>query len=81
LRELTASLVKTLGRGADKGLFALLVLVSVLAGASLGSWIGGISGGFVAALLSIPVAGAGQVIMRELWPSTAPAASGGPQRG
>ena len=50
----------------------LLVLVSALAGASLGSWIGGISGGFVAALLSIPVAGAGQVIVRELWRSTAP---------
>jgi predicted PurR-regulated permease PerM len=49
----------------------LLVLVSVLVGASLGSWIGGIAGGFVAALLSIPVAGAGQVIARELWRSTA----------
>jgi predicted PurR-regulated permease PerM len=49
----------------------LLVLVSVLAGASLGSWVGGISGAFVAALLAIPVAGAGQVIARELWRSTA----------
>ena len=50
----------------------LLVLVSILVGASIGSWVGGIFGGFVAALLSIPVAGAAQVIVRELWQSTAP---------
>jgi predicted PurR-regulated permease PerM len=49
----------------------LLVLVSILVGASLGSWIGGIFGGFVAALLAIPVAGAIQVIVREMWRSTA----------
>ena len=45
----------------------LLVLMSVLVGASIGSWIGGVFGGFVAALLSIPVAGALQVIVREAW--------------
>jgi predicted PurR-regulated permease PerM len=45
----------------------LLVLVSILVGASLGSWAGGIFGGFVFALLSIPAAGALQVIVRELW--------------
>jgi predicted PurR-regulated permease PerM len=51
----------------------LLVLVSILFGASLGSWIGGFFGGFVAALLSIPIAGALQVIVRQFWQSTAPA--------
>jgi predicted PurR-regulated permease PerM len=50
----------------------LLVLVSILMGASLGSWIGGFFGGFVAALLAIPFAGAVQVIVRELWLATAP---------
>jgi predicted PurR-regulated permease PerM len=54
----------------------LIVLVSILVGASIGSWVGGIFGGFVAALLSIPAAGALQVIVREVWLSTgsAPAA-------
>jgi predicted PurR-regulated permease PerM len=51
----------------------LLVLISVLVGASIGSWVGGTFGGFVAALLSIPVAGAAQVIVREFWRVTAPA--------
>ena len=50
----------------------LLVLVSVLVAASLGSWIGGLFGGFVAALLAIPAAGAFQVIVREAWRLTAP---------
>jgi predicted PurR-regulated permease PerM len=50
----------------------LLVLVSILFGASLGSWIGGIFGGFVAALLAIPAAGAIQVLIREAWQITAP---------
>jgi predicted PurR-regulated permease PerM len=50
----------------------LLVLVSILVAASIGSWIGGLFGGFVAALLAIPTAGAGQVIMSELWRETAP---------
>jgi predicted PurR-regulated permease PerM len=49
----------------------LLVLVSILVGASLGDWIGGIFGAFVAALLAIPTAGALQVIILELWESTA----------
>ena len=51
----------------------LLVLISILVGASIGSWVGGIFGGFVVALLSIPLAGALQVIVRELWRSTDPA--------
>ena len=50
----------------------LLVLVSILIGTSIGDWIGGIFGGFVAALLSIPCAAALQVIVRELWQATAP---------
>ncbi len=50
----------------------LLVLLSILVGASIGSWIGGIFGAFVAALLSIPAAGAIQVLVRELWLATAP---------
>jgi predicted PurR-regulated permease PerM len=49
----------------------LLVLISILIGASLGSWIAGFFGGFVAALLAIPTAGAIQVIMREIWQATA----------
>jgi predicted PurR-regulated permease PerM len=50
----------------------LLVLVSILVGASIGSWIGGIFGAFVAALLAIPSAGAIQVMIREVWHVTAP---------
>jgi predicted PurR-regulated permease PerM len=52
----------------------LLVLIAVLVGASLGSLVGGIFGAFVAALLAIPVAGALQVLVREAWQATAPAA-------
>jgi predicted PurR-regulated permease PerM len=50
----------------------LLVLIAVLVGASLGSLVGGLFGGFVAALLAIPAAGALQVLIREVWQSTAP---------
>jgi predicted PurR-regulated permease PerM len=50
----------------------LLVLLSILVGASIGSWIGGIFGAFVAALLAIPAAGALQVIVREAWQVTEP---------
>ena len=57
----------------------LLVLVSVLVGSSIGDWLGGIFGGFVAALLSIPCAAALQIIVRDLWQATAPGAPlGGP---
>jgi hypothetical protein len=45
---------------------SLLVLLSILVGTSIGSWLGS----FVAALLSIPVAGALRVIARELWQIT-----------
>jgi predicted PurR-regulated permease PerM len=50
----------------------LLVLLSILVGASLGSWLGGTFGAFVAALIAIPTAGAIQVITREIWQTTAP---------
>jgi predicted PurR-regulated permease PerM len=56
----------------------LLVLLSVLVGASIGSWIGGIFGAFVAALIAIPSAGAIQVLVREIWQSTAPERQAGP---
>jgi predicted PurR-regulated permease PerM len=56
----------------------LLVLVSVLIGSSIGDWLGGLFGAFVAALLSIPCAAALQIIVRELWRATAP---GGPLGG
>jgi predicted PurR-regulated permease PerM len=49
----------------------LLVLISVLVGASLGSLVDGLFGGFVAALLSIPAAGALQVLVREAWRASA----------
>ena len=49
----------------------LLVLMSVLLGTSLGDWAGGVFGGFVAALISIPCAAALQVIVREIWRDTA----------
>jgi hypothetical protein len=55
----------------------LLVLMSILIAASIGSWIGGLFGGFVAALLAIPAAGAVQVIVAELWQSTAPPGQAG----
>jgi predicted PurR-regulated permease PerM len=56
----------------------LLVLVSILVGASIGDWVGGTFGAFVAALISIPAAGAIQVVVRELWLATAePAAPAG----
>ena len=48
----------------------LLVLLAILVGASLGSWIGGVFGAFVAALLAIPAAGALQVLTREVWRET-----------
>jgi predicted PurR-regulated permease PerM len=50
----------------------LLVLVSILVGASIGAWLGGTFGAFVAALISIPAAGAIQVVVRELWQATEP---------
>jgi predicted PurR-regulated permease PerM len=50
----------------------LLVLLSILIGASIGSWIGSAFGAFVFAIVAIPIAGAIQVIVRELWQTTGP---------
>ncbi|HEX4829805.1 MAG TPA: AI-2E family transporter [Trebonia sp.] len=55
----------------------LLVLVSVLVGAEIGNWVGGLFGAFVAALLSIPLAGAFQVVVREAWILSGPPSEGG----
>jgi predicted PurR-regulated permease PerM len=49
----------------------LLVQVSILVGTSTGEWIGGTFGAFVAALVAIPLAGALQITVRELWQATA----------
>jgi predicted PurR-regulated permease PerM len=50
----------------------LLVLVSILVGSSIGAWLGGLFGGFVAALLSIPCAAALQIIVKDIWQATGP---------
>jgi predicted PurR-regulated permease PerM len=50
----------------------LTVLVAVLIGAEIGSWIGGLFGGFIGVLLAVPMAAAIQVLIRELWTSSAP---------
>jgi predicted PurR-regulated permease PerM len=50
----------------------LLVTVSVLVGAGLGNWLGGVFGAFAAALLAIPVAGMVQIVAKDLWKATAP---------
>src|SRR3984885_14767888 len=55
----------------------LLVLLSILVGGEIGSWIGGIFGAFVGALLAIPAAGAIQVVVREIWQATDPVVAAG----
>jgi predicted PurR-regulated permease PerM len=52
----------------------LLVLLAILFGTSIGDWVGGVFGAFVAALLSIPCAAALQVIVRDIWRATGPGA-------
>ena len=52
----------------------LLVLIAILVGANVGDLVGGFFGGFVGTLLAIPIAGSIQVIVREMWQSTAPEA-------
>ncbi len=52
----------------------LLVLIALLVGANIGDLVGGFFGGFVGTLLAIPIAGSIQVIVRELWRSSAPEA-------
>lgn len=48
----------------------LLVFASVLVGAEIGSWVGGLFGGFIAVLLAVPAAGSIQVIVQEYWRSS-----------
>jgi predicted PurR-regulated permease PerM len=50
----------------------LLVLLSILIGASIGSWLGSSFGAFVFAVVAIPIAGAIQVVVRALWQATEP---------
>jgi predicted PurR-regulated permease PerM len=50
------------------------VLIAILVGANVGDLVGGFFGGFVGTLLAIPIAGSIQVIVRELWRSSAPEA-------
>jgi predicted PurR-regulated permease PerM len=52
----------------------LLVLIAILVGANVGDLVGGFFGGFVGTLLAIPLAGAIQVVVREVWQSTSPEA-------
>jgi predicted PurR-regulated permease PerM len=59
----------------------LLVLIAVLIGSSIGDWVGGTFGAFAAALLSIPIAAALQIIVRELWRATAPGGTLDPDPG
>ncbi len=44
----------------------LLIFVSVIVGAGIGSWVGGIFGAFAAGLIAIPAAAALQSVVREL---------------
>lgn len=44
----------------------LLVFSAVLVGASLGNWVGGVFGAFVAALLAVPTAACLQILVREV---------------
>ena len=48
----------------------LLVFVSVMVGAVIGSWVAGLFGGFVAVLLAVPLAATIQVIVEEYWHAT-----------
>jgi predicted PurR-regulated permease PerM len=52
----------------------LLVLIAILVGANVGDLVGGFFGGFVGTLLAIPLAGAIQVVVREMWQATSPEA-------
>jgi predicted PurR-regulated permease PerM len=55
----------------------LLVLVSVLIGYSIGSWMDGLFGGFVAGLCALPCAGAIQIFGREVWHPAEPQGGAG----
>ena len=48
----------------------LLIFVAMISAAGIGVWIGGVFGGFAAALMAIPAAAGGQALVRELWSDT-----------
>ena len=48
----------------------LTVFMAVIIGAEVGSWVGGLFGGFVCILLAVPAAAMIQVVVRETWHST-----------
>ena len=48
----------------------LLIFVVMISAAGIGAWIGGIFGGFAAALMAIPAAAGGQALVRELLSDT-----------
>ena len=45
----------------------LLIFVVLISAAGIGAWIGGVFGGFAAALMAIPAAAGGQALVREWW--------------
>ena len=45
----------------------LLIFVVMISAAGIGAWIGGVFGGFAAALMAIPAAAGAQALLRELW--------------
>ena len=57
------------------------VLLAVLIGANLGGVFGSSLGALTGALVAIPVGGAIQVVFREVWERTRPAAPPGPEPG
>ena len=50
----------------------LTVFVAIIVGAELGSWVGGVFGGFVGVLLAVPGAATIHVLFLEVWNSTGP---------
>jgi predicted PurR-regulated permease PerM len=58
----------------------LLVFVSVLVGVAIGAWIGGTFGAFFVALLAVPAASSIQVLVREIWRTTAGTGTASPDQ-
>ncbi|HEY5104851.1 MAG TPA: AI-2E family transporter [Acidimicrobiales bacterium] len=50
----------------------LTVFIAIIVGAELGSWVGGVFGGFVGVLLAVPGAATIHVLFLEVWNSTGP---------
>jgi predicted PurR-regulated permease PerM len=58
----------------------LLVFLSILIGAELGSWVGGSFGGLVGVILAIPLAAAIHVIVTQWWQSSRPESQRPPEK-